>query len=253
MPAPPLPTVSVPRSWIRPALACAAVLALLGLGWLWLRDSPLVAVEQVTVTGATGPDAARVRLALEGAARDMTTLHVRADALRAAVAPYGRVASVRASPDFPHRLRIEVREHTAVAAMGTGSERVGIAADGTVLRGVATARLPAIGGAGVPAAGRITDAALSREVALLASAPAALRARVIRISRGPRGLTVPLRNGPTLFFGGGERLRAKWIAAAAVLADPTSAGATYLDVRLPERPAAGGLAVAASTTGTTVP
>jgi cell division protein FtsQ len=58
---------------------------------------------------------------------------------------------------------------------------------------------------------------------------------------GPRGWTLPLRRGPTLYFGGSERLAAKWAATATVLADPTSNGATYLDVRLPERPAAGGL------------
>jgi cell division protein FtsQ len=58
---------------------------------------------------------------------------------------------------------------------------------------------------------------------------------------GPRGLTAPLSNGPVLYFGGPERLRAKWTAVARVLADKSSAGATYLDVRLPERPAAGGL------------
>jgi cell division protein FtsQ len=44
-----------------------------------------------------------------------------------------------------------------------------------------------------------------------------------------------------LFFGGGERLSAKWTAATVVLDDRTSAGASYLDLRLPERPAAGGL------------
>jgi cell division protein FtsQ len=58
---------------------------------------------------------------------------------------------------------------------------------------------------------------------------------------GDRGWTLPLRDGPTLYFGGSERLAAKWAAAAIVLANRTSAGATYLDLRLPERPAAGGL------------
>ena len=33
------------------------VLAVAALGWFWLRDSPLVAVDNVTVTGVTGPDA----------------------------------------------------------------------------------------------------------------------------------------------------------------------------------------------------
>ncbi|HWH94409.1 MAG TPA: cell division protein FtsQ/DivIB, partial [Baekduia sp.] len=76
----------------------------------------------------------------------------------------------------------------------------------------------------------------------LAAAPAALRDRVQRAAttRGG-GLTLTLRNGPELRFGGADRLAAKWAAAAAVLADDASAGATYLDLRYPERPAAGGL------------
>ena len=38
----------------------------------------------------------------------MTTLHVREDALRAAVAPFSSVADLRVHPDFPHEMRIEV-------------------------------------------------------------------------------------------------------------------------------------------------
>jgi cell division protein FtsQ len=53
---------------------------------------------------------------------------------------------------------------------------------------------------------------------------------------------VELRDGPELIFGSAHRVRAKWIAATRVLADPESAGATYIDVTLPGRPAAGGLA-----------
>ena len=50
-----------------------------------------------------------------------------------------------------------------------------------------------------------------------------------------------LRDGPELIFGEATRVRAKWVAATRVLADPDSQGATYIDVRLPGRPAAGGL------------
>ncbi len=241
MRGPPLPILPLPRAWIRVAVAGAAVAGLLALGWLWLRDSPLVAVERVTVTGATGSDAARVRAALDAAARDMTTLHVRPGVLRTAVEPFGRVASVHATADFPHGLRITVRERTAVGAIAAGGERVPVAADGTVVRDADAAGLPLLSARSAPAGDRVRDASVAREVAVLASAPRALRARVIRVGPGPRGLTVPLRDGPALFFGGAERLRAKWIAATRVLADPTSAGAEYLDLRLPERPAAGGL------------
>jgi cell division protein FtsQ len=52
-------------------------------------------------------------------------------------------------------------------------------------------------------------------------------------------MRITLRNGPLLEFGDDARARAKWIAAARVLGDPRSAGASYLDVRVPERPVAG--------------
>ncbi len=56
---------------------------------------------------------------------------------------------------------------------------------------------------------------------------------------GPKGLTVTLRGDLLAYFGDATRPHAKWLSLARVLADPSSAGAAYIDVRLPERPAAG--------------
>jgi cell division protein FtsQ len=231
----------LPRPPARTAAAFAGVLALLLVGWLWLRDSSLVAVRQVTVTGVSGPDAARVIAALQEAGRAMTTLHVRDDELRTAVEPFSSVASVHGDPAFPHTLRIEVREQAPVGVVVAGADRVAVRRDGEVLRGVPTDGLPQIAARALPGGPRVSGRDARRGVAALAAAPAPLRARVRRTSLGPQGLTVALRNGPSLIFGGPDRLRAKWTAAAVVLADPTSAGATYVDVRMPERPAAGGL------------
>jgi cell division protein FtsQ len=129
----------------------------------------------------------------------------------------------------------------AVAALDTGSDRVAVAADGTLLRGSSTAGLPSVSLSASPPGATLSDRRAMRAVALLAAAPRELRAKVVRVFAGPRGLTAPLQDGPVLYFGGADRLRAKWVAAARVLADRSSAGATYLDLRLPERPAAGGL------------
>src|SRR5205823_1367001 len=70
-------------------------------------------------------------------------------------------------------------------------------------------------------------------------------------SQDGHGLVAHLDNGPDLYFGAARRLRAKWIAAARVLADYSSRGASYLDVRVPERPAAGGMPADPATTPTT--
>ena len=48
-----------------------------------------------------------------------------------------------------------------------------------------------------------------------------------------------LRSGPELYFGASDRLTAKWDSAVAVLANASSAGAAYIDVSDPSRPAAG--------------
>jgi cell division protein FtsQ len=236
----------VRRPPVRAVAGCAAVLLLLGGAWLWLRDSNLVAVRQVSVSGLTGPDAPRVRAALQDAALDMTTLHVRSSQLSTAVEPFPAVDSVEAHADFPHKLRIVVHEQAPVGSIAAGSQRVAVAADGTLLRGTPTRDLPAIAIPVSPGGDRLTDRAALRATALLAAAPGPLRARIRRVYMGQRGLTVPLQSGPILYFGGADRLRAKWTAATVVLADRSAAGASYVDVRLPERPAAGGLESAAA-------
>jgi cell division protein FtsQ len=226
------------------ALALAGTLALGGLlggGWLWLRDSSLVEIRQVTVRGATSSQEAMVRGALEAAARRMTTLHVREDALRRAVAPYPSVAGVRVSTDFPHAITIEVIENRPAAALEVGDRRVPATGGGLVLTGVAAdENLPAIHVDSVPAR-TVTDRRTRTALIVAAAAPAPLRDRSERLWWGPNGLTVDLRDGPPLIFGDREDARAKWESAARVLAEPSAAGATYLDLRVAGRVAAGGL------------
>jgi cell division protein FtsQ len=223
----------------RLALAVLAS-ALLAGGGMWLRDSGLVAVEDVNVTGARGAGAPAVQAALTAAARDMTTLHVRMEALRTAVRPYPMVKDLRVKTDFPHGMSIQVIEHDPVAAVLLEGRRVPVAADGTLLRGqpaghtLVTLQLPPANGGG-----RLTDRRALSAVAVMGAAPRALRPHVTGVDFGPEGLRVSLRQGPLLQFGDGARARAKWVAAARVLADPRAAGASYLDVRAPERPVAG--------------
>jgi cell division protein FtsQ len=238
---PHVPPPRLRRPPLRAAIAFVCVLGVLAGAWLWLRDSRLVAVERVTVTGVSGPEAPQVRAALASAARDMTTLHVRAGELRTAVDPYPAVLAVQTDADFPHGLRIAVRERNAVGTVVAGEQRVPVAADGTLMRTTTSVGLPEIAAKALPGGSHASDPGVRRAIAVLSAAPRALRARVRRVYVGDRGWTLPLRDGPTLYFGGSERLAAKWAAAATVLADRTSAGATYLDLRLPERPAAGGL------------
>jgi cell division protein FtsQ len=232
---------SVPRL-PRVVVWALALLALLVAGLLWFRDSSLVAVQKVTVVGLTGPEASRVTSQLENAARDMTTLHVRADQLRSVVEPYPIVKDLRVSTNFPPGLKITVVENTPVAAISVDGAKTPVAADGKLLRGADQRELPIVPLRVAPGGSQVVEATARRAIAALAAAPTALRDRVERASTTREGgLTLQLRNGPDLRFGGADRLAAKWAAAAAVLASSSSAGATYLDLRYPERPAAGGL------------
>jgi cell division protein FtsQ len=245
-------TVALPRRTIAKRLCIAlAALALLGGGWLLLRNSPLVSVEHVRVSGVQGVDAGPIDAALQSAARRMSTLNVNVGALRAAVASFPVVRDLSVSTSLPHGLRIHVVEQLPVAALSAGGVRTAVAADGVVLGPGLLASLhvplPAIALAAgsraladLRSVGRHVDDATARaELSVLGAAPHVLLGWVDKVLAGREGLTVAMRNGVSIYFGDATRPHAKWLAAARVLADPSSAGATYVDVRAPERPAAG--------------
>ena len=90
---------------------------------------------------------------------------------------------------------------------------------------------------------RLSDPVALAGARVAGTAPPALRRRLDEVSTdGERGLVATMHDGPELVFGGASRLREKWIAAARVLADQDAQGATYVDLRVPGRPAVGGLA-----------
>jgi cell division protein FtsQ len=207
-----------------------------------VRDSSLVGIDAVSVTGVSSSEGAAVREALTKAAKGMTTLHVRQDDLRAAVAGFASVARISTQKDFPHGLAIEVTERQPVAVVDMGGDRIPVGAGGRLMRGVKPSRpLPVLQANRLGPDGRLADRRTLAAVATLAAAPEVLRHRVSSVSTTSKGLTLDVRSGPQLYFGALTRLRAKWMATARVLAEPSAAGAVYLDVRIPERVAAGGL------------
>lgn len=222
--------------------ALALVLVILTGGWLWLRSSSLVSVRRVTVVGVSGPDAGQIRTALVSAAKDMTTLDVQGEQLHTAVEPFPDVQAVRVSTEFPHGMRIDVVEQLPVAVVTVGSRSIAVAADGTLLRRPVPAdSLPSIPLRVPPGGQRLSEGGAGEELQLLAAAPYALLAKIATVTRQPgHGLVAQLRGGPSADFADTSRLAAKWTALSAVLADPGSAGASYIDVTDPQRPAAGG-------------
>ena len=222
-------------------LATVALCILLAGAWTWFRNSPLVAVQQVTVSGQSGADAGQISAALDSAARTMSTLDVQLGRLRRAVAPYPVVKDIRVTTQFPHGMHIEVIEHVAVGAIDAGGQKVAVAPDGTLMRDVAVSQsLPTIPVSVAPAGTRVTTGPAAGAIKLLAAAPGELLPKISQVTTvAPHGLVAQVRGGPSIYFGDATHLSQKWIAAAEVLGDPGSAGAGYIDVTDPQRPAAG--------------
>jgi cell division protein FtsQ len=210
-------------------------------GWLWLRNSSLVVVRQVQIVGAHGADASAIDAALTQAARRMSTLDVKTGELRAAVAAYPIVGQIQARASFPHSLSIRVIEQPPVASVAVAGVKTAVAADGVVLGPAhVSGSLPSLVGTTPLSTGeQIHNPTLLSALSALSAAPAPLANDVERAYSGAKGLTIVLHGGLLAYFGDATLAHAKWLSLARVLADASSVGASYIDVRVPERPAAG--------------
>ncbi len=224
----------------RHKLACLAALPLLGLGgWLVLRDSSLFSVDQVSVVGLSPNALPVVSDQLVAAARAQTTTDFSTAALRSAVARYTLIDDVTAQTHFPHGVRIEVAERHPVAWLDVAGQGFALAGDGSVVTGLAHAGpLAVLHSLRYPWDGHSRDPFVMLALRVLLDAPAPLRHRVAAVTIADGALTIHLHRGPRLIFGNDALLHAKWDSAAAVLADASSRGASYIDLRLPSRPAA---------------
>ena len=129
-----------------------------------------------------------------------------------------------------------------VAAIGSGSEAVAVAGDGTVLAWLALpedSHLPQLS-LGSPPKGLRVEGPVLEQVRVLAAAPPALRPYLAGSRFGESGVDVELGSGIELRFGSAGDAARKWRSAAAVLADPSITALDYVDLSAPGRPAVGG-------------
>jgi cell division protein FtsQ len=209
----------------------------------WLRDSSLVAVNNVDVVGVTSGDREQIVSQLTVAAEQQTTLHTDPAKLERLAAGFPTIASVNIETNFPHGMRIEVNERPPALIVESGHQKLPAAADGTLLAGVSVPDhndLPVLAVDRLPN-GQMLEGNTLSEALVLGSVPPPLRPLIEKVSHsGDYGVEVTLRGGIPIRFGSGIRAAEKWASAATVLANPDLTSLTYLDVRVPERPVAGG-------------
>jgi hypothetical protein len=126
-----------------------------------------------------------------------------------------------------------------VATIGSGSEAVAVADDGTVLAWFPVpedSKLPSLPLGSAPKGPRVQGPVLE-QVRVLAAAPAALRPYVEGSYFGESGVDVNLTSGIELRFGDSTQAARKWRAAAAVLASPSVTTLDYVDLHAPGHPA----------------
>lgn len=249
------------------AITVAALLVVSAATWLLVRNSGLVAVEQVRVVGLSGYYDRAARRAVAGEAQTMTTMNVSEDRIAEVAGRYVNVAGVRTDANFPHGLTVYVDVRRTVAAAKLGARTVAVTATGvTVDNARNLSALPNIEVSGVLKDGRVTDRRALGGLSVLGAAPDVLLRRVKTLRWGRDGLTLVLDKGVRLIFGNRLQAAAKWSAAAAILGKTGTRGAHYVDLRVPDRPAIGGLGpapvtlkpqplaepTAATTTATTV-
>jgi cell division protein FtsQ len=129
-----------------------------------------------------------------------------------------------------------------VATIGSGSEAVAVADDGTVLTWLALpedSHLPQLP-LGSPPKGPRVEGSVLEQIHVLAATPPAFRPYLAGSRFGESGVEVELSSGIELIFGSAGDAPRKWRAAAAVLADPSITALDYVDLTAPGRPAVGG-------------
>lgn len=236
------------------AKIAAGVAGTLGLLGCILLFTPIAHPRDLQVEGATGSRASQIRAAIEDAAGSQSTFRMSEDELMAAVADYPEVAEIQVAAHPPFRADLTVVMRPPVGRAQIGGRTFTLAGDGTVLERASEAAVPKLDhslGALLLRDGRLVGDGGALRV--LGTAPEQLLDLIRVVRRGDAGLEIELQRGPRLIFGSAESAASKWAAATAVIADGAATRATYIDVRVPGRPAVGGIGGSKNATAADAP
>ncbi len=234
-----------PASGRRPLLVVGVALVLVGSGiggYLGARDTGIFALDRIQISGAPPSTAARIRAALHGDVGKSLVRFDRGDAARR-LAAVSEIADARFDRDFPHTLRIRVRLERPVAVLRRGSDAWLVSSSARVLEHLDKRPYPRLPRIWLPAGTDVSvnstlDGVAARGVAAVAPLrPLHLAGRVHQVLVGDGQLTLVLASGTEVRLGDSGDLRLKLSIAKQIL--PLAAGASYVDVSVPERPVAG--------------
>lgn len=206
----------------------------------WLRDSPLVEIRNLTIEGVSShtEEGGQITDAIDLAASEMTTLHLKPEVLDEELSRFPRVQSATIDGSFPGSATVTVALRSDGSVFDTGADELLIATDGTVLgtAGAGTETLPRIE-AGDPPAGSMVEGRTLTQALVLGAVPSELRSFTETSDFGEDGVEVTMSNGMVLLFGDASNSDQKWKAAASVIADPEVPATSYVDLSVPRRPA----------------
>jgi len=225
----------------RIVLLTLVLVAGLGGGYVWLRHSALVQIKTVTVNGLAGPNVTQIQTRLTAEAEKMTTLDFDVAKLRSAIIGFRFVHGLTASTYFPSGIVIDVNEQVPVATVLSLGRQVVVDPRGLLLPTTpAPFTLPKLTIGTNPPGGMVANLNALNALNVLGQAPYSLLAHIASVTaNNTNGVVVQLRNGPQLYFGPMAQIAQKWVAAVTVLAGHHAAGAAYIDLSDPSRPAAG--------------
>jgi cell division protein FtsQ len=226
----------------RSLLVAFAVLGAVLVAIVVARETPLFAVRDISVSGASPGVESQVRKAL----RDRTgssLVGLDLDAARSDVAALPTVAGVAFDRDYPHTLNVTVVPERPVAVVRQGADSFLVSERGRVIARVERTASPGLARIWVKRDVPLDPGALvvgDLLTAVGAVAPLAdlqFPSRVVSVTTAD-GLTLRLRSGLELRLGDMHDVDLKLAVAARVLR-ALPAGSGYLDVSVPDRPVAG--------------
>jgi cell division protein FtsQ len=210
----------------RTAWSLAVVLPVLALGWV-VFGSSLLAVQHVLVRGEGRLTEAQV-VAAAGVADGTPLARVDTAAVARRVRALGAVASVTVSRGWPHALRITVVERQPVVAVPQGARVLLLDRDGVAV-GTAPTAPKGVLRLDVSDPSR-DDPTTAAALTVLRGLPRGLAAQLAALKAGsPEQVTLLLRGGRTVLWGGDRDGAAKAAAVLALLKMP----GTVFDVSAP--------------------